>query len=216
MFRWSWPFGSKEYMRRSTKNGTLQLHRKIDGIKEKENVKILDRSRSRVDYMTQYTSLMAEKNKYAGKRWFDKTPQHVYGLLLIAAEFPDSKIINIYRNPLNVVASLKRGKVMKEDNIIAAANYWREAIMIFKEYEKGHPDRTMNVAYEELTQDPAKHLNAILTFVGEEEFFNDKNSQFVKPEANRYREILSEKDIAVAREVCDPVVGRFGLSFEDY
>ena len=70
------------------------------------------------------------QNAPANARWFDKTPQNVFGLLLLGFDYPESRFVHVYRNPLNVVASLKVGKVMKLDDPVAASNYWRESVAI--------------------------------------------------------------------------------------
>ena len=59
-----------------------------------------------------FAGLFLEAQGVSSGRWFDKTPQNIYGLTLLSAVYPEAKFVCIVRHPLNVVASLKRGKVM--------------------------------------------------------------------------------------------------------
>ena len=59
----------------------------------------------------------------SGGRWFDKTPQNIYGMLLLSAVYPDAKFVHIVRHPLNVVTSLKAGKVMAKHSLQGGHQY---------------------------------------------------------------------------------------------
>jgi len=119
-FRWSDPFGTDMGLKPFLTNPVLKKHRELDGITENKFRAILKKSVPRADLCRKYMRTYIEKNKPEATRWFDKTPQNVYGAAMIAAEFPGSKILHIVRNPLDVVSSLRIGKIVKVENLVGA------------------------------------------------------------------------------------------------
>jgi hypothetical protein len=61
------------------------------------------------------------------------------------------KSIKCFRNPLNVVASLRMGKVVKIESILGACNIWNEAVTVIQTLKKAYPNRVYEVKYEDLT-----------------------------------------------------------------
>lgn len=215
MFRWSWPYGTEQYLNQYTKNPTLVKHRAIDGIEESKNQTLLNNCNSKADYTARYMAELKKCHNAESRRWFDKTPQHVYGLLLIAAEFPGAKFVHIYRNPLNIVSSLRVGKVIKVESLIGAINYWREAVLITYQFRQGFPKRCLDINYETFTQQPYNELQSICEFIGEENIFDKGALSFVQPERNKYQEVLSKEEIEKVRQIAKPVADRIGMQFQD-
>jgi hypothetical protein len=120
--------------------------------------------------------LFIERRKPTATRWFDKTPQNVYGAAMIAASMPHSRFVHIVRDPVNVVASLRIGKVMKIERLTGAVNYWREAIDIMATMRRATPRRVHELRYEDFMRDPETELRRLLEFLGEPydaEWFKD-------------------------------------------
>ena len=115
-FRWAEVFGTPLSQMQLLNNQVLKKHREMDNISEDEFKTILERSSSRGDLQKRYMDRYLLNNKLSATRWFDKTPQNVYGSAMIASEFPRAKFVHIVRNPLNVVSSLRIGKVVKIEN----------------------------------------------------------------------------------------------------
>ncbi len=122
-FRWGDPFGTPRYDHPYIKNAPIRKQREMDGISDYEARICLKLSWDRKELANGYAHLYAQKIGRQGARWFDKTPQNVYGILLISSLFPDAKFIHIHRNPLNVVTSLLQGKVMPVHPLKGAINY---------------------------------------------------------------------------------------------
>jgi hypothetical protein len=176
LFRWTEPFGTDAYARGVTSNPVLKKHRELDGITEEEFAAMLRQSTSRADLYNRYMRLYIERRKPGAKRWFDKTPQNVYGAAMIASTVPHSRFVHIVRDPVNVVASLRIGKVMKIDRMLGALNYWREATDIMSVMKRASPRRVHELRYEDFVGDPQKELKALLAFLGEPyeaEWFKD-------------------------------------------
>lgn len=215
-FRWGQPFGTPQYRRHYLKNKVLEHHRELDGISEVEVVNLFDRARSRREFTDGYLALYLEKQEApADARWFDKTPQNIFGLSLLAHDYPDSRFVHIYRNPLNVVASLKVGKVMSLPDPVAAANYWRESVVIAESFRAVNPDRMLSVSYEDLTHRPVTEVDAICDFVAVTTP-DSADLSGVKPEANQFEAVLDAETIRLVRSITESVVDEFGYSFEKF
>lgn len=209
-FRWGDPYGTQRYLHPYTHNKNIQQQQRMDGISEEEFFELIKTSNSRRDIAENYGRLYLEKQGNPDGRWFDKTPQNIYGMLLISQMMPEAKFIHIYRNPLNVVASLFAGKVLSISDISAATSYWYESMAIMQEYQKIGAGRVMEIAYEKLTSEPQKSLNSILEFLGEDANPVTLPPNFVHPEKNKYVDMLTESDIQAIHERCNPLLQTYG------
>lgn len=211
-FRWAEPFGSEVYTRSLLNNPVLKRHRDMDGITEAEFEKMLADAASRADLYRAYMALYIQRKKPGARRWFDKTPQNVYGAAMIAASMPRARFIHIVRDPVNVVASLRIGRVMKVDRLIGAVNYWREAIDTMGVLKRAYPGRVHELRYEDLVRDPQPHIQAILEFLGES-WNADWFADFAFRESDHAEEqVLSEAEVQRIQRLC--VTGRRRHGYE--
>ncbi len=210
MFRWGEPFASTEYLHVNKVADTLILHRKMDGVDESKFVKILEDSSDRSDFMLRYMDLFKQAQNSTSGRCFDKTPQNVYGLPLIRAYFPQAKIIHIIRNPLNVVASLKQGKVMSVQTLTGAINFWKESILIINTLKPLLGDDLYEFKYEDLTHNPEAEISKLLAFLDEPQFTEDINFDHVNPAINSYLEVLTNDEIMVVKSELGDLMNQYG------
>lgn len=211
-YRWPDPFRTKRYGLYFQNIKLFARHRQLDGIRDQEFVDILESSFTRAELMERYARLHCERRGNPGARWFDKTPQNVYGILMIAAQFPASPIVHIHRNPLNVIASLLTGKVMPKQSFPGAVNYWLESAQIMDQFRRGSPQRLLDVSYERLGAEPESVLREILAFVGEDPNQVRIQASDVHPEKNKYLEVLSPEQVAEACRRCEPYMSRLGYA----
>jgi hypothetical protein len=211
-FRWGWPFHTDDFNRPYLKGPVLRKHQEIDGIAEKEFATILGTSASRGDLARRYMTLFASKRKPSATRWYDKTPQNVYGMPLIMAEFPEAKFVHIIRNPVDVVTSLRIGRVMKVSDLVGAANYWREAVASVGIMKQAFPDKIMEFKYEDFTKDWMEGLRQLLTFV--DEAFDPLwfSNYVVHPKNHRDSPLLNAEEISRIRDICEPWISRWGYT----
>jgi hypothetical protein len=168
LFRWAEPFGTLDYDKFYKKSLIFKQHREEDGIAHFDFHHSLRTQLTRKGMMDWYgREFLRVRNNPKG-RWFDKTPQNVYGVLLLAEAYPTAKFLHIVRNPLNVAVSLLKGEVMPVLNPRAAANYWLEAAMILSHYKKLAPERIMEIKYENLLSNPVEQVTALLEFINEQ------------------------------------------------
>jgi hypothetical protein len=190
----------------------LKKHRELDGISEPEFREMVHESVSRADLCEKYMRRYIEKNKPEATRWFDKTPQNVYGAAMMATEFGGSKFLHIVRNPLDVVSSLRIGVIVKIENLVGACNYWNEAAEILFVLKRAFPKRVYEVKYEDFTQNLLPEVEKIADFIGEEfkaGYFKGINT---KPKHHEHEALFSPEERDVIAKLCGRWAGHYGYS----
>ncbi len=211
-FRWADPYASPRYERNYVGAKLFREHRKIDGVSDWDfhNARVFARNRREIsDYYGKHY-LLARGN--VDGRWFDKTPQNVYGILLLGYMYPTAKFVHIYRNPLNVVSSLKEGRVMAKHEVKGGINYWLESMIILNEYKKmpGGSARMLEIKYEEMVENPRPSIKKILEFVGEDPELMDYSKLTTHKEKDKYKKILTEVEIGYVKQLCEPFYTQYG------
>lgn len=219
-FRRADPFGTAEYEALYSRAKLFKKHRQLDGIADFDFHYSLQQQPTRKGLMDWYGQRLLEVRGNPNGRWFDKTPQHVYGLLMLAEAYPEAKFVHIYRNPLNVVASLLRGEVLPKQSVRAAVNYWLEAAMILSQYKRLAPDRVIEIQYEQLLRKPKPTVTALLQFLGEsdEKFPFRKVGGLLPGETkvdkkklkDSYLEVLSKQQVSDIKQATEPYFSRYG------
>lgn len=200
-YRWGEPFGSPAYTNQY-KTALLRKHRELDGVSEIFFDSILENSISRADFMSRYMAEFIRVKKPEAKRWFDKTPQNVYGALLLAADFPGSRFIHIVRNPIEVVSSLRIGKVMKMQNLVASCAYWNESASIMSTLKQRFPKRVFEIKYEDFTADPITGIKAILEFLGEDFDASHFSSVSTQEVSHKEEDLFTPAEIERIENIC--------------
>ena len=210
-FRWSDPFASPKYISHY-KTRLFRQHREMDGIGEIQFAAMMEGMHSREHLAYDYGRWYLEALGKPEARLYDKTPQNVYGIFLINAIYPEARFIHIYRNPLNVVASLMEGKVMPAHNLRGAINSWTESMMLIDQFKKFHPELILEVCYEDMTADPDPHLKKILEFVEEDPALLPSQKNKTHKEKNKYKSKLGEQEIQIVLDKCEPFLSKYGYS----
>lgn len=211
-YRIAEPFGTKDFSWWVTENRTLVRHREIDQVEEPEFAEILAQSRSRADLYRRYMAAFVKRHKPEARRWFDKTPQNVFGVAIAASEIPEARFVHIVRDPVNVVSSLRIGKVIKVDELEGACSYWNESAAILETLRRAYPDRLLEVRYEDVVAHPHEFIERIVTFVGETydpTWFADMNSLAID---HRDAGVLSDEEIDFVQQSCEAGRARYGYT----
>ncbi len=211
-FRWADPYASPRYERNYLGVKLFKNHQEIDGVSERDFNLSLSIARSRRELSDFYGKFFLQAKDNVDGRWFDKTPQNIYGILLLGYQYPDAKFLHIYRNPLNVVSSLKEGRVMAKHEIKGGINYWLESMIMINEYKKmpGGKDRFLEIKYEDLVADPKPEVGRMLEFVNENPALIDYTKISTHKEKDKYKKILSESEIAYIKQLCEPFYSQYG------
>ncbi len=195
VFRWGYPFGAEEYKELYLNADAIKNFRKIDGMKETTFKQLFEKSYDRKAFMQNYFSAFKSIKNAQEKRCFDKSPQNVYGIVLIKAYFPQAKFVHIIRNPLNVIASIKRGHPGLSQSILGSINYWKEAILIMNTINKCWPDDIYQFKYENLCVNPTKEINQLLDFLEEEPVDLSSILNTINPADTNYSNVLTPQEI---------------------
>ena len=198
-YRQCWPFGSNEYWNFFKKSPTFLKHRQMDRISEKKFDRIYLAASSRREFVTRYMKVFVKTNKPDARRWFDKSPQNIYGLALIAQDFPRAKFIHIVRNPVDVVSSLKEGKQMKA-TVLAACNYLTEAAKIIAGLQPALGDRLFEIRYEDFCAEPQDALRRIFEFLREPVILLDGLP--VREKSYAANPVLTPEEISQVQDLC--------------
>jgi len=208
-FRPGDPFRSPGF-HRLMKSHVLKRHRQIDGISEADFNRMLQEATSKGHLMRLHVEHMARARGLDRFRWFDKTPQNIYGIHLIRAEFPTARFLHIVRNPFNVVASLKLGKVVKVEDIQGACNYWAEAVTIIDQFAPLLGKDLLELRYEDITDDPVGTMQSLLEFseLGDvTEIYAPKDTY---RERNQHENVLDQADREEVVRRCGAFAERYG------
>lgn len=211
-YRFGEPFRTPGYRNTILKNATLKRHREIDGIAEDDFLALLDSSYSKGGLLRAHVDYMAKAMGLDSYRWFDKTPQNVYGLPLIRAEFPNARFLHLVRNPLNVVASLKLGKVVKIEETHAACNSWLEAVSIIRQCAPMLGENLLELRYEDVTTDPVGSMKTLLAFSGLGDDMSLYSEDDTHPERDQYRDVLTVEDQLIVQNRCRALAGHYGYN----
>lgn len=210
LFRWASPFGTPDYRNVSTNNRTLRRHREIDGIAEEAFAEMLGRSLTRRELAERYMEAYAAARKPDATRWFEKSPQNVYGVQLIRGMFPEARFLHLVRHPLEVVSSLKLGKVMKVASAVGAANYWLEAVSAMRSFAEANAAQVWQVRYEDFTTHPEQHLRELFAFLDEPQDPAVTKDLPLAPASHRRDAVLTETEIASTWRICGDLAATFG------
>ena len=211
-YRWGEPFGTPAFERAVMNGPVLKRHRERDGVSEERFAEIFGQSSSRGELLVRHVREMARGRDLSTYRWFDKTPQNVYGLNLIAADFPRAVYLHMVRNPLNVVTSLKIGKVIKVADICGACNYWLESVALVRQFRKANEARLLEMRYEDLIEDVPGKLAEIFALFDQPFDPARYSVSDANPERNLYRQHLDEAEIEAVRRRCGPVAESYGYT----
>jgi hypothetical protein len=112
-------------------------------------------------------SLTAQRAARRGaSRWVEKTPRHLEVPQLIAATWPQARIVRIVRDPRDAAVSLTRvpfGTPSLLTNLSVLARMDGAAADFYRE-----PGGSLTLRYEDLVADPEQELRRVCGFVGED------------------------------------------------
>lgn len=118
-------------------------------------------------------TLRAVYDRYAASRGrqqaIDATPHHTEHVALLARAFPGSRFIHLVRDGRDVAPALRSGPAFPS-RFAEAALFWRSRALHGRAARAlVGPDRFHELRYEDLVLDPERHLEALCSFLGEDD-----------------------------------------------
>jgi hypothetical protein len=107
----------------------------------------------------------ASLNDQDPERWGDKAPGNVFHAEAISEVFPGAKFIHLLRDGVDVVSSWIRYAPYTDD-LEGAIQKWRWSVRLAREFLDAHPEKGIEVRYEDLVRDPEREMRTICDFLG--------------------------------------------------
>ncbi len=152
------------------------------------------------DYLTR-----VEQYRHEGLPYFiDKLPHNFLHIGLIKALFPQAKIINVVRDPLdNAIGVFKMYFSEGAEYSFSMEGiiyYWQGYITLMHHWDKLYPGAVKHLSYEELAKDPDAKIRELLDYCGlpvEEQCFRfyESDRPVLTPSAGQVRSPISTKAI---------------------
>ena len=98
------------------------------------------------------------------KRWGDKTPGNVFCAEAISEVFPEAKFIHLLRDGVDVVASWIKYDPYTAD-LEGAIEKWRCSARLARKFLDTHPEKGMEVRYEDLVRKPDQEMESVCRFL---------------------------------------------------
>lgn len=223
----------------------LKRMAKRSGLTLAEDVRqgMIEEANSGVLTGTRFVELVMQSFKSANDpatRWVEKTPQHLMHLDTIWQYFPDARVINIVRDPRDVVSSPSRFRkhspgIARKNAVIHIALRWNRFIERTQRHT-GDP-RFLSIRYEDLVGDPEQVLEQLTAHAGVEKDssaihrFNNQFEQvtLAKPSAENkafnsatglvdrrgiWKKRLTEPEAKIIETICGPWMSRHGYEKE--
>ena len=152
----------------------------------------------------EYLARSARYRREGAPYFIDKLPHNFLHVGLIKALFPNAKIINVIRDPLdNAIGVFKMyfsegaEYSFSMDGIIF---YWQGYITLMKHWDEVYPGAVKHLGYEELARDPDAKIEELLAYcelpVEDECFrFYESDRPVLTPSAGQVRNPISTKSI---------------------
>lgn len=209
-YRWPSAFGSPEYNAVATRNTVLKKHRALDGIGEAEFQALVESCEDRRELMERHIARLRDRLKAPFAGWFDKSPYNVYGLPLLAAQYPEARIVHIHRHPVEVAASAAAGRQLARHSLAAAVNVWLEPLAILDQMKPVIAGRLIELGYGDLTDAPDRTLAELESALGLAAF--KYSTPHVRPERGRanFRKSFRGADIEYVERRCAKYMQAYG------
>jgi tetratricopeptide (TPR) repeat protein len=158
----------------------------------------------KLSYANRYLEKVAPYRQRHLDYFVDKNPANFLHIGLIKVLFPDAKIINVIRDPLdNAMAVFKqyfnRGNEYSY-SLQGIIFYWQGYLTLMKHWEDLYPGEILHLGYEDLVNDPEAKITGILEYCGlpvEPECFRfyESDRPVLTPSASQVRNPISNRAV---------------------
>jgi tetratricopeptide (TPR) repeat protein len=140
--------------------------------------------------------------------FIDKMPANFLHIGLIKALFPDAKIVNVIRDPLDNAIGLYKTYFAEgaeySFSMEGIIYHWQGYITLMKHWKTVYPGAIMHLGYEELARNPDKKIKALLEYCGlpvEDACFRfyESDRPVLTPSAGQVRSPISTKSVGTGQ-----------------
>jgi len=117
-----------------------------------------------------FVNMLEQWREKLGKpRLGEKTPAHQKSVERILHLFPNAKIVHIYRDPRDVVASIIKLRWGGHDSVLRHAKSWAKVMRRHLERQRALPaNQYYSMQFEKLVCEPEATLRSLCNFLGEQ------------------------------------------------
>lgn len=175
--------------------------RNLFGLSEVDNSELFDNSVDIVDYFQKGVHKLQALNSQ--KIFVEKTPQNVLHIDFLIKHFPNSKIVNIYRDGRDAFCSArKRTGIRQANSVRSFAKYWKQCIKSgFYQFED-RKEIVYSVKYENLVAEPISELSHLMRFLELEFQKNQIDPRFLKKDKRSLRKDFSKLNQPIDSSSC--------------
>jgi len=156
------------------------------------------------NYASRYLKQVAPYRQLKLDYFIDKNPANFLHIGLIKELFPNAKIINVVRDPLDNAMSVfkqyfHRGNEFSY-SLAGIVFYWQGYLTLMKHWEQLYPGEVMHLDYEALVNHPEEKITEILEYCGlavEPECFRfyESDRPVLTPSASQVRNPISARSV---------------------
>jgi tetratricopeptide (TPR) repeat protein len=153
-------------------------------------------------YVDRYLKQVAPFRKDQLDYFIDKNPSNFLHIGLIKVLFPEAKIINVLRDPLDNALSVFKQYFHRGNeysySLAGIVFYWQGYLTVMKHWEELYPGEILHLDYEGLVNDPEEQITRILEYCGlpvEPECFRfyESDRPVLTPSASQVRKPISNR-----------------------
>ena len=180
---------------------------------KKNSETLLSESKNVVDF---FNRCVQRVNGTAyGRRFVEKTPQHIFHLKFILKHFPKSRIIHITRDGRDCYCSaIHHQGIPQASSLGRFARYWRGCINAGLNFDTD--PRVLRVQYESLVKIPTETVSKIMSFLNLEisikqldpEMYGD-DMRSSEPEFSRLKDPITANTVGVYKNILSANEVRF-------
>ncbi|MDH5694325.1 MAG: sulfotransferase [Gammaproteobacteria bacterium] len=135
------------------------------GLSHDENRMLFKGSKDIIDFFDQAVTLLS--TRHAGKRFIEKTPQHVLHLSFLLKHFPTARFVHIVRDGRDCYCSAKsHPDIPQRHSVEKFARYWRDCVQSGLNHR--NEPRLITIRYEDLASQAEAPLNTVMQHLGVE------------------------------------------------
>ena len=155
-------------------------------------------------YAGQYVEKVRPYRQQGLEYFIDKNPANFLNIGLIKSLFPNAKIINVVRDPLDNAMGVYKQYFHRGNEFSYSMNgivyYWQGYLTLMRHWEQLYPGEILHLGYESLANKPEEKITEILEYSGlpvEPQCFRfyESDRPVLTPSASQVRKPISTRSI---------------------